>query len=126
MLPEDTYADLLVRTGHGNLYTDMPIEFQNTDNGNEISLNPLAARENGGGGNKASEKKPIVANSDSNGAKILEALSKQAEMQGKETKYSSVSFRPFMDLSIIKGKLNGGGGSIILESRNNNVYVRSH
>ncbi len=124
-LPEDIYADLIVSTSYGNLYTDMPITYAKTDQG-EVALNPVYSRAQGGGDTNRAQKKEVVAYSDSNGTKITPVPSKKVGIQDRKVEQKATIFRPFINLSVIKGKLNGGGGSIILESRNNNVYVRSH
>ncbi len=145
-LPAAVKADLKLSSTHGNIYTDLPIEYSKseeksesavgfstggTSSGGSTSISPTAAGPAVVAGSASMPSKTESPNTvgytiytpKTSGSKI-DAPSVSVNGSAQYSVYVSGIGSVNKSATAVKGKVNGGGGEIRLESRNNNIYLR--
>jgi predicted membrane protein len=138
-LPAGIRADLKLSSAHGNIFTDLPIEYVKNAEKTETVKGVSGSGSSSGGSSSFSYStesgvasgSSIPTKAEGTGYTIYApkasgsvALAPSVISNQQNTVFVSGSAVSSKPATQVRGKVNGGGGEIQLESRNNNIYLR--
>jgi hypothetical protein len=115
-LSADLKADLRMNSSYGNIFTDMPIVYEKPEEASK-------SQETKAKGLEPSTSGAFGGSSSSASTTTIQGSKVQSSGDSKVVVMEGVIFNRKANAAV-KGKINGGGGEVLIESRHNNIYLR--